>query len=84
MRRRGGSGGSSRSRTATVSGSSTVSQRTRPSSTRKNCVSSPSPRATTVPPGVSARNRRTSRSNRDARSACHWPRLPEPNLSANG
>jgi hypothetical protein len=43
--------GSSSRRRAITSGRSTVTHRTRPSSTRQSCVSSPSPSATTVPPG---------------------------------
>ena len=77
--------GRSRRRSATTSGRSTVSQRTRPSSTRQNCVSRPSPRATTVPPGHAARNLETAPSKQRARSACHCDsRSPSPNRPANG
>ena len=73
-------------RTSIASGRSTVSQRTRPLSTRQNCVSRPSPSATTVPSGCLARKRSTWRSNVRARSACHCdrPALAGPNRCSNG
>ena len=80
--RRGCGAGRRPGRTPTAprsaSGRSTESQRTVPSSTRKNCVSNPSPKATTCPPGWSrsharitpskaiARRRRRSRAARSA------------------
>ncbi len=63
-----------------------MSQRTRPLSTRQNCVSSPSPRQTTVPRGSRARKSSTSRSKQPTRSACSWACAPPsaPNRSSNG
>lgn len=81
--RRRSEAGKSSWRSATASGTSTVTHRTRPSSTRQNCVSSPSPSATTVPPGAPRSKRRISSSKQRARSACHWPNA-EPKRSANG